>query len=1116
MQHLYSLKPTREVFAEEAAKLLSRSAAAKAVALLVYEQRQDRMKLAASDGLEADAIQVLSTDGSRTGWDIPVRALRNRRINVIESAQTNPFVPKALVAVNPRQLTIAVIPFYHGTLPVGTAVLFAPTQRGFPDGMLQTVSQALRVCAVALAELPSAAAEMPRAEDETRAQPTLLRGVATLKAELTRLNRALEEAERQRAAEAAERVTAESFLQAQRDRVAALEKEVETLRGEQERYARLASDLEDRQTELAEVRATAEAERAEIERLKASLAEAQEALKSETAAVKELSGVRDGIQHRLEEALAATLEREETIAGLEARIEELSGELAKLPQLEELASQREEARARLERDLASAREDLERERAESSALSAELEKLRGEDAQTKTVLQASTAELESAREEMRTLTEQLAVAREKVSALDATREELSRMGEQMRTVEAERSSLQEEIQRVRAASESEATELEKTLEEWARRLKSVESERDRLAGELQRIRSQSGQTVGELRERIEASERDRGDMLRRIEELKQVQTERDRFHAQIEDLTIELGKTRDHAQELDGRIRQLSDVNARLIAERRELHARIESLTRGGETLEEAKQAAINAAQQRVTELESALSRMAKALDATRTSGTEELSRVRAELTSMAEARDALQDELTRARQDVEIRQRELEQTGAERDGLQQELAAIRRQQEALQAQAEAGSTEAEKLRRAREESARRIATLEGELAAVVETRESLTRELNETRERLTAEAAEKLAALEAARNELESALAAEREARAADVSALKEEVERVRVELNAQIEEMLQRHQAAEEDMRAECERLSQALTEKDLILQTIEQGLVTGEIAEGEEEGVGTEAEPDLESMLLIDRSVGEEEAAEHGEAVHESGAAAEEVLILDATEIGQPTSQELNQYGYNAIAVSPDGELVPHLKEHRVACAAINLGAPAAWGALRSLRSGEAGAAPSLVAYALAPGASTGFWFGPTDFTVLPVSENVTELLQRMMPKVRRVIAMSADLDVMSDVREELNKGRISTAVVLDGRQALDLVPTVRPEAAVLHLSPSCTDVFRAIAGLRHSEFGREIPILFLLDGEPQPREDAFLSAGVRMLSGRGNLKATELVGALAETLTPYRAS
>src|SRR4029078_5525437 len=111
-------------------------------------------------------------------------------------------------------------------------------------------------------------------------------------------------------------------------------------------------------------------------------------------------------------------------------------------------------------------------------------------------------------------------------------------------------------------------------------------------------------------------------------------------------------------------------------------------------------------------------------------------------------------------------------------------------------------------------------------------------------------------------------------------------------------------------------------------------------------------------------------------------------------------------------------------------------------------------------------------------------------------------------------MSDVRTQLTGVGISTAVVLDGRQALDLVPTIRPEAAVLHLSPSCVDVFRAIAGLRAADIARDIPILFLLDEVPQPREEAFLTARVCMLASRGGLMPDGLVETLATAFDVYR--
>src|SRR5271169_4577975 len=58
LQQLYSIRPSREAFAEETVKLIAKGAGVKAVALLGYEPRATRMRLLAHAGLEADAIQA--------------------------------------------------------------------------------------------------------------------------------------------------------------------------------------------------------------------------------------------------------------------------------------------------------------------------------------------------------------------------------------------------------------------------------------------------------------------------------------------------------------------------------------------------------------------------------------------------------------------------------------------------------------------------------------------------------------------------------------------------------------------------------------------------------------------------------------------------------------------------------------------------------------------------------------------------------------------------------------------------------------------------------------------------------------------------------------------------
>src|SRR6516164_510342 len=124
LHQLYAIRPSQEAFAEQALQLIAKGAGVKTAALLGYEPRGARVQLLAHCGLEPDAVQILGGAGASNAWDIPLRSLRNRRINVIEAAHENPFVPGPLLAISPRRLTIAVLPFFHASAPVGVVVLF--------------------------------------------------------------------------------------------------------------------------------------------------------------------------------------------------------------------------------------------------------------------------------------------------------------------------------------------------------------------------------------------------------------------------------------------------------------------------------------------------------------------------------------------------------------------------------------------------------------------------------------------------------------------------------------------------------------------------------------------------------------------------------------------------------------------------------------------------------------------------------------------------------------------------------------------------------------------------------------------------------------------------------
>jgi len=304
--------------------------------------------------------------------------------------------------------------------------------------------------------------------------------------------------------------------------------------------------------------------------------------------------------------------------------------------------------------------------------------------------------------------------------------------------------------------------------------------------------------------------------------------------------------------------------------------------------------------------------------------------------------------------------------------------------------------------------------------------------------------------------------------------------------------------------------ERLAQQLAEQAELLQSAEQNLGVLEMPAGED----LDGDDDV---LEIDRDAPDPSETTTDQLVVADDAEpdAGELFLLDGGESAATAATKLAEFGHRVSAMEATTASAATFKDRTIAGAAVNLATPEACTLVRHLRTGNAIPRMPLIAYALADKASKGFWLGPVDFTPLPVSQvNLPQMLNRLVPRVRRVLAMSNDIDVMSDVRTQLTGVGISTAVVLDGRQALDLVPTIRPEAAVLHLSPSCVDVFRAIAGLRAADIARDIPILFLLDEVPQPREEAFLTAGVRMLASRGGLMPDGLVETLATAFDVYR--
>ncbi len=348
LQQLLTRRPARDHYAAEAIALIATAANIKTAALLVYDPPRGSLRLLAQVGLEADAVAALNGETPGAGWDIPLRGVRNRRINVIESAHENPFVPRAFAAISPRRLTIAALPFFHANAPVGAVVLFSPAARAFTDSALQALSQALRVCALALSELRPAEAHPSPREDPPAAEeqpPTLLRGLASLKAELARLTEALDTAERERANEAAERVTAQSFLASAEERAVKLEQEVAALRVVHLRVPGLEEEIQALSRRLAEATDHGAASGQEIQQLRQRLAAQEEHTARQAAALQESAAQCQALEQQLAAAQSTARAYGDETQTLQARLAELDAQASELRALREAVCAAEQATA---------------------------------------------------------------------------------------------------------------------------------------------------------------------------------------------------------------------------------------------------------------------------------------------------------------------------------------------------------------------------------------------------------------------------------------------------------------------------------------------------------------------------------------------------------------------------------------------------------------------------------------------------------------------------------------------------------------------------------------------------------------------------------------------------
>jgi hypothetical protein len=512
LQHLYGLKPSREVFAEQAIKLVAKAAGVERAALLGTDSRATALHPLASVGLPPAAIKILVGRGGR--W-VGLRCLNERRLSVIAAAHENPFVPSQLIGtLNATRLAVAAIPFYCRDTPVGVALLFAADAHTFSDAVLYTVGQALRVCGTALAELSSSAADAlakPR-RVQRPAAPT-----------------AFDLSGRAAAPEKIDAASASALLEGERKRIAELEGELRSLREAGNRLPALQAEVDRLNQQAREARLAAEAAKARAAQLEAQRVEAEKKAQAANAILEALVAAQDESEERLEESLVVARQRSSFIAQIEDRLREISHFAARSHQLQEALASSEAARARMDEELARLREEFSASQAERIEIQA--------------ALQERTDALSAVQAETRELRTQIDAARTDAEAGRVARAEVAELRAQLEAARAEVARLMGELNSARHSLSEQARDAAVVVRTLTERAAALEAERDRLQAELTQVRGELDDTSVRLRSQIESDRSERQEMARHIAALADAEARRARFQERLQVLERMLSTT---------------------------------------------------------------------------------------------------------------------------------------------------------------------------------------------------------------------------------------------------------------------------------------------------------------------------------------------------------------------------------------------------------------------------------------------------------------------------------------------------------------------------------------------------------------------------------------------
>ncbi len=839
-------------------------------ALLRYDSELQSLALVAHEGLAPQAVEALKLvrRGVSGVWDMPLHAVLQRRVYIIDRPKENPFVPTLLQGSDLSVLTnAAVVPLFSTGLVTGALLLVASGKRAIRESDILALRDVGKMVGPALRTPPKVSARAPATpapsvapavrDEGVRDRAMLTARISELESQLELMRRVSEaapssaEAER-RAAEALrerDRYKSEASLHeiALRD----LRSEVELLRnqssGEAERGRKLAVELARAKEELATAAQAGHRSEGDLEKVEHARTELAQRL----AALEQRLG-EAAMQVRTGEATRAELESRVSVTERDA--EELrKGLRGREEQIAELRSERESLTAALQKAAA-------RYQAAEGASAQLREGTEIVQSELRTLVESLQTRLDEAERERDRLSAGLAgraeIVREIERETDKYREELAREVERRRVAEQTFSSVIQDAATLRTEAERSQSERQTAIAE----AESARLEAGRVTTELEELRKSSQAEKKELRQRNAALEK-------RVAE---ANSSRATLNADVERLRPELDRLRASEEELRKREAAHDESERRRTAEIAELRQRLEETTESGRSL--------------VRERDSLSARAATLQETT------------AKLMSESEA----------LRAEHERRGRELESVRSAAEVSDGEVARWRTDAERLRALAQQREAELTDARGSQASAAERAAAFEREIG---ELRASLERAQSQGSE-LTADLARSAQREEALRMEVTAARHAREEV---ERQRLEEEIQRK--ELEARQQQLEQALQGASADLADKARHVDFAsvlratLTKSEAARRTAEDAVSRLEAAVESERETSAHARADAEHereaardlayrVEEIERQLAESEAAvaaarERADLLAGDRAAAHETTEALAADLGRRTA-------------------------------------------------------------------------------------------------------------------------------------------------------------------------------------------------------------------------------